>query len=108
MDIGEVLAFEDRPIDELLDLAREGFVAADAYELLRGELRQIRDKTYRAFLNSTPTHENLVRFWAELRGLELLAQQILAKAARGEKAFRLLQEQRFVPSGEPPAGERSE
>lgn len=100
------LAFEDRPIDELLDMAREGLVAADAYELLRAELRQIRDKTYRAFLNATPTHDNLIRFWAELRGLEMLAQQLLVKASRGRKAYEALQSQKVVPSDESPVGER--
>jgi hypothetical protein len=94
----EAMEFADSSLDELLEAVREGRVAADAHELLRGILRDLRDRTYRQFLNSPPTPDNLVRFWAELRAIERLAQEVLRKAARGRRAQRVLFER--IPSAQ--------
>lgn len=103
LSVDDILEFEDRTIDELLDHAREGHLAADAYELIRVVLRDHRDKLYREFLNAPPQPEVLIRYWAQLRGIEILAQTLLTKAARGKRARDIL-----LASSAPAAGSEAE
>ena len=75
-------------IDDLLDAARKGAVAASAIDAIKDKLSAIRDKLYIKLLNAPDAQVLDIR--SELKGIEKLARALLVDEARGDVAYKRL------------------